>query len=60
MDTDNYWSIDSLLAEEESMKVEFSKDIKYYGCITEDRQADAQKGMKSILPFWLSKNLFER
>ena len=58
MEIDNFWSIECLLAEEENMKVEFVKDIKDYGVLTEERKPDAKKGMINSIPFWLARELF--
>jgi hypothetical protein len=58
MDTDNYWGIDAFLAEEESMKVEFVEDIASYGSLTEESETNAKVSQKSILPFWLARELF--
>ena len=49
-----------MLAEEEILKVEFVQNIKNYGVITEEKLQDANKGQKSLLPVWLSTELFQR
>ena len=57
MYSDDYWSIDAILAGETAVKAIFKSDILGYGFLGEERDPDLKKQQKTYLPLWLAKEL---
>ena len=63
----DYWDVESLLAEEEPIKVEFLKPIPDYGHLISTSQQDLDPATavkegtpKADIPLWLATELLER
>ena len=58
MEADNYWSIDSILAEELNVKVSLIEGAENYGNMGEENKDHLEPGDKLEMPLWLSKVLY--
>mmetsp|Transcript_23246 Transcript_23246/g.20613 ORF Transcript_23246/g.20613 Transcript_23246/m.20613 type:complete len:199 (+) Transcript_23246:12-608(+) len=59
MEADDYWSIDTILAEEQKVKVKLTQGIEGYGCLGEDSKESLDVGDQLELPLWLAKQLYD-
>ena len=57
MNSNDYWSIDSILAEQQTIKAITITDISDYGYLSEERDKDLKQNQKIKLPLWLAKEL---
>ncbi|CAI2379831.1 unnamed protein product [Moneuplotes crassus] len=58
MDTEDYWSIDTILAEEQKIKCSMLTSIHEYGHLCEAGKENLEEGDKLEMPLWLAKSLY--
>ena len=59
MNTGDFWNVDSYLAEEEQVKIAFTKKVDSYGEIADQGTEDILPDHKAMVPFWLAREFIE-